>query len=199
MLRYLIHWGVCLGFILGCKGQELSAAEWTCVGLDTPNGMIEPFTQELFLTHGHGSIKFESVNPLQGFTSQKVSMEDYSRACEESNASDIYDIAMQLLIIHDAMVACDHKNTLGIFLTSCAKDFAEYTTQVFQRDYVLLWQSCIFYMKVRSANDPLFIRHAQKAFDLADVHEDAERVMFVLNFFGAVPDKGLQTALKPLN
>ncbi len=183
MLRYLIHWVMCLGFILGYKVGDLSASEWTCVGSDTPNGMIEPFTQELFLTHDQITIKLESANPFLRLASEEVSIEGYSKACAESNASDIYDIAMQLLIIQDEMVACDQKNTLGIFLTSCAKDFAEYTTRMFQRDYVLLWQSYIFFMKVRCANDPLFISTAQKAFNLADAHEDDARGTFVVEFF----------------
>ncbi|MDP3640914.1 MAG: hypothetical protein Q8R43_00550, partial [Alphaproteobacteria bacterium] len=46
-----------------------------------------------------------------------------------------------------------------------------------------LWQSYVVCLRVRSANDPLFISTAQKAFNLADAHEDEARGTFVVEFF----------------
>lgn len=181
MLRNLIHWGVCLGFIMCCMKSNLSASGWTCVGSDMC--MVDSPPEELFFTQGNSSIKLELANPLRPLTSEEISIIGYFKAIMNDAANAVYDIAMQLLIKHESMDVCEKKTQLGKFLNSCAKDFVAYTFKMFQRDYVLLCQAYIFYMKTKSPNDSLFISYTQKAFNLAEAHEDEPLRMCVIDFF----------------
>ena len=183
---------MCLGCIVYCNKRDVFAADpwtyglWSVENLERLGESIiaDNAVAEGFLTQGNHSINLESANPIRQVSSQDLSEEGYLTAVHDDDVSSMHDIALRLLVKHDAMIDSLDKHTLREFLTSSAQDLIERTIRVFQRDYVILWQAYVFYMKaIRYASDHFFISYAQKAFNLAEVHEDEMRTIFVVELF----------------
>jgi hypothetical protein len=191
LLRYLIRWMMCLGCIVYCNERDVFAADpWTYgLGYLSLDEFVDSITEDkavktVYLTQSNKSIKLESANPIKQISSQDLSEEGYLTAVQDDDVSSMHDIALRLLVKHDAMIDSPEKHQLMVLLRSFGPDLVDLTIYKFQRDYVILWQAYVFYMKtVHHASDPFFISYSQKAFNLADIHEDEIRAMFVTELF----------------
>jgi hypothetical protein len=148
------------------------------------NSTTVPVEKKILLTSNFLSVEIESAKPIKRISSKSVSAEDFLTALKDDDASSSHDIALRLLAKYDAMSDSDEKCNLRVFLTEVARDVVRIAQNALQRDYVLLWQAYVFYIKmVRHASDSFFISYSQQAFNLAEVHGDGVRTAFVAELF----------------
>lgn len=190
-MRYLTRWVICLGGLIYCNVGGVSAADSLRYGLDylNLNDMVTSITADdelraVKLTLGDVSVSVESANPIRRVVSKNISTEGYSAAVTEEDVSLIHDIAMRLLVNYEAGGIAHKKAELGKFLGLRVDAVVESAKQNFQRDYIILWQAYVFYMKmVPSINKSFFFSYSQKAYNLANAHEDENRATFVVKLF----------------
>jgi hypothetical protein len=144
----------------------------------------KPEEEKFSLKCGFLFVKFESAKPTKQILSKNLSIVDYWAAVRDDDTRLTHDIAMHLLNKYEAMEDSEKKQLLKTFLISSTSQIVWIAKQNFQRDYILLWQAYVFYMKmVRHGGDKFFISSSQNAFALADVHGDQLRAAFAVELF----------------